>query len=326
MRYFLVFKNISNRLWSIFFSITIALLLVFSTLLLIWTDTYSILHPKNIYFFDEPNRNFLKVEYILAHPDRYDSFIFGSSRVGAILTYNLKDGHYYNMTHSEGIPHEHLLNLRLFLNHGVKIKKVLLGLDEFSYQVSFTQHQQRWLTRAHPLATNSSWLEFYTFYFFRLPTKHDRSQFFKKLQKSNQVLKMDIDDQDYFYRTYLALLPNVKADDPKYLIPTHYSGNVLKETLQDIRDIVTLCKKNNIELTVFMNPIHHTTYADTNKVLLQEFKYSLKSITPYYDFSGPSTITTNNLNFLDTSHYTTDIGNYMIETMFDNKKSHQTLK
>lgn len=309
---------ISSKLWAILISTIIGSILFVSTLLLVWTDTYSVLHPKNTYFFDEPNRNFLKVEYILAHPKQYDGFIFGSSRVAAILPQNLKGAHFYNMTYSEGIPHEHLLNLRLFLKHGVPIKKVLLGIDEFSYQVSFEQHQQRWLTRAHPLAANSSWSDFYRFYFFRLPTKHDKSQFKKKITPSMQPMKMDIEDQDYFYKIFLTNLPNVNANDPKYRIPTHYSGNTLDSTLKDIQDIVTLCKENNISLTVFMNPIHHTTYNDTNKVLLQQFKYSLQSITPYYDFSGPNEITNNNLNFLDTSHYTTEIGDYMIKTMLMN--------
>jgi hypothetical protein len=282
---------------------------------LIWTDTYSILHPNNTHFYDEPNRNFLKVEYILAHPKKYNGFIFGSSRVGAILPSHVKGANFYNMTYSEGIPHEHLINLRLFIKHGVKIKKILLGLDEFSYQVSFAQHQQRWLNKAHPLATESSWIEFYRFYFFRLPTKHDKAQFIKKLTHPNQTITMDLTNQNQFYSIFLKQMPSFNDNDPIYLKPTHYSGNTLNETLEDIQSIVDLCKEYHIELTIFINPIHHTTYQDTNKQLLYQFKRSLAIITPYYDFSGPNTITVNNRNFVDTSHYTINIGTFILKEL-----------
>lgn len=315
MKYLLQIKNITYKYWAAFFIACIGAIFMVSIVALIWTDTYSVLHPANTRYLDEPNRNFLKVEHILSHPDRYDGFIFGSSRVGSILPGHLEGGRFYNMTYSEGIPREHLLNLRLFLKSGVKIKKVYLGLDEFSYQVSFGTHQQRWLTKAHPLATQTSWLEFYKFYFFRLPTRHDQAQFIKKLTHPDQTITMDITDQDQFYSSFLNRMPNFRSDDPIYLKPTHYSGNTLSDTLEDIRAIVALCKQHRIELTVFINPIHHTTYQDTNKQLLYQFKRSLAAITPYYDFSGPNSITQNNRNFVDTSHYVIDVGNEMIETM-----------
>lgn len=293
--------------------------LILSTSLLIWSDSYSILHSQSTDFIDEPNRNFLKVEHILANPDRYNSIIFGSSRVGAILPSNIKDAKVYNMTYSEGIPREHLLNLKLFIQRGVKVKKVLLGLDEFSYQVPFEKHQQQWITKAHPLATKSSWFTFYAFYFFRLPTQHDKRQFLKKFIHPEQTITMDIENQEAFYNKFLTLPKSFRHDDPIYLAPTLYHGNTLNTTLQDIRDIVNLCKTQNIELIVFLNPIHHKTYMHTNKALLNHFRRELASITPYYDFSGPNAITTDNRNFVDTSHYTVDVGDCLLQYMNQSK-------
>lgn len=308
-------KRLAHRLWIIIFTAGIGVVLLISIALLVWTDTYSVLGERLNRFIDEPNRNFLKVEHILENPNRYNGFIFGSSRVGAILPSHVKGGKFYNMTYSEGIPHEHLLNLQLFLKQGIKIKKVLLGLDEFSYQVSFLQHQHQWLTRAHPLATGSSWSGFYRFYFFRLPTQHDKRQFLKKYSHPDQRITVDITDQDRFYQKYLTKNKNVRSNHPLYLKPTLYHGNTLPETLQDIREIVYLCKQNNIELTVFINPIHHTTYKHTNHNLLKQFKQELNRIIPYYDFSGPNKITQNNANFVDTSHYTVNIGDQMLQCM-----------
>lgn len=306
---------ILSKKWVHLSIIIPSILLLVSIFILIWTDTYSVLHPENTSFTDEPNRNFIKVEYILAHPKKYDGFIFGSSRVSALLPSHVKGANFYNMTYSEGIPHEHLLNLRLFIKNGVKIKKVLLGLDDFSYQVSFAKHQQQWLTKAHPLATETSCLSFYKFYFFRLLTQHDKRQFLKKIITPDQTITMDIIQQDKYYQTFFYNGPNFRDNDPKYFKPTHYSGNTKLETLEDIQDIVTLCQQHHIEITVFINPIHHTTYQDTNKQLLEEFKTDLAMITPYYDFSGPNVITQNNYNFIDTSHYTITVGDQILNRM-----------
>ena len=48
-------------------------------------DPYNIFHvnhPKNNGV--EPNKNYMKMHNVLTHPDKYDSFLFGSSRVGFI--------------------------------------------------------------------------------------------------------------------------------------------------------------------------------------------------------------------------------------------------
>ncbi|WP_428740092.1 hypothetical protein, partial [Sulfurimonas sp.] len=69
--------------------------------------------------------------------------------------YHIKDKKVYNMTVAEGIPHEHLLLLKLFLKKGMKLKQVVIGLDDFSFQVPFEKHQGIPDTKTHYLATNT---------------------------------------------------------------------------------------------------------------------------------------------------------------------------
>jgi hypothetical protein len=289
---------------------------------MIWTDTYSIIHTNRNLYPSEPNRNFLKVEYILAHPKQYDSFIFGSSKVGSINPNSITDGHYYNMTYSKGIPHEHLLNIRLFLRSGIKIKHLLIGLEELSYQDPFIPRQHQGITKAHPMATSTTWLEYYLFYFFRFPDKLDRSKFIDKLSHNEQKFPMDVLDQKEFY-TYLSLTyknrkinKTAYINDPKFLIPASYHGNELKDTLNDIKEIVAICKQNHIDVKFFINPIHNTTYNATDKALFSKFKHSLATLTDYYDFSGPNSITGNNLFWLDTTHFDIQIGDYILQSLY----------
>lgn len=265
----------------------------------------------------EPNQAFIKMRYLIRHPDRYDSFLFGSSRVGKINVKDVPDGRYYNMTYSEGLPHEHLQNIRLLLKHGVHIRNLIVGLDDFSYKVDPAVHYGQKMR--HPY-TEPEWA-YYAKVLFTLPTLQDLEQF--------------IDPQpNYFFTFYdiydsgRPLVQNIEEaiandtqrhiQDPKFKRPTHYEGDRIEETLQDMKDIVDLARKHHIRLTVFINPIHVTTYLDAVPAQFNRFKSRLAEITDYYDFSGINSITTNNINYYETSHYRVNIGDLIVYRIFKN--------
>ena len=51
----------------------------------ILVDPYNVFHWKRIRDNGvEPNSNYIKMQYILHNPDKFDSFLFGSSRTGFI--------------------------------------------------------------------------------------------------------------------------------------------------------------------------------------------------------------------------------------------------
>jgi hypothetical protein len=293
-----------------------------------WSDTYSNTHTSRIYFLTEPNKNVIKVDYILKNKDLYDSFIFGSSRVGAINPLNIKNGKYYNMTYSEGIPKEHLLNIQLFLDKGIKIKNLLIGLDDFSYKVSFQKHQHQGLTKAHYLATHTEYPTYLRELYFRFPLGEDRHHIIKKL-KGVKGFKLDVSKE---YENYKSAQKNFHHSDyttpqhlnaTKFLEPTLYEGDLIPQTIQDIKAITTLCKNNDINCTFFINPIHHTTYKYLDIAQLDKFKEELAKITPYYDFTTPSDITQSNAYWVETSHYTLEVGDMILGRIFHTKKAHK---
>lgn len=308
--------------WILISLSSIIVLLILDTLLMMWIDSYSIAHPDQDHYYCEPNRNFLKTEYIRTHPHSYDSFIFGSSKVGAINPYIIKDGHFYNMTYSAGIPHEHLINIKLFLQSGVTIKHLLIGLEEISYQEPFRKRQHQGITKAHPLATGNTWFSYYLYYFFRFPAKVDRTNLMNKLFHPEQTVTMDVFHQRDYYDQVLKQYQTREINEtayvqqPKFFVPAGYHGNELKDTLNDIKEIIDICRQNHIDVKFFINPIHDITYQATNKALLSEFKRSLAQMTDYYDFSGPNSITGNNLYWSDTTHYDISIGNHILETLY----------
>ena len=84
-------------------------------------DPYNVFHVDHIRDMGvEPNKNFIKMKYVLENKDKYDTFIFGSSRVGFLYFDTSPYEHYYNMSYSEGLPKEHLDNLKVLLAAGVQ--------------------------------------------------------------------------------------------------------------------------------------------------------------------------------------------------------------
>lgn len=315
---------INTKIWTIYALITTFLLVIIIFFLMMWSDTYSNIHTKRTQFYSVPNTNVMKVDYILKNNKKYDSFIFGSSRVSYINPFLITNGKYYNMTYSEGIPHEHLINIQLFINSGIKIKNLLIGLDEFSYQVSFKQHQIQPLTKAHYLATNTSYNQYIKDLYLRFPLSEDRKHIKKSLLGSHQFT-IKIEDQKYTYQqmekifSKETLLTKEHLDNPKFNKPTLYHGDVLQETIIDIKKIKDLCLSNDINCTFFINPIHNKTYEFVDLNLLNKFRYNLSTITDYYDFSFPNNISKNNQYWIETSHYTLEVGNMMIDKMYKNK-------
>ena len=56
-------------------------------------DPYNVFHWRQIRDNGvEPNSNYIKMEYILHNPDKFDSFLFGSSRTGFVNVDRIPEG------------------------------------------------------------------------------------------------------------------------------------------------------------------------------------------------------------------------------------------
>jgi hypothetical protein len=291
-----------------------------------YLDSYSIFKDKYSRVLREPNQNFIKMDFLINKQHSFDSFIFGSSRIGHINPLGIKTGNYYNMTYSQGLPYEHLSNIKLLIEKEKEIKNILIGLDDFSYQVNPLIHKQQPMRKLHYQTDKNltSKIKFYLDYLLRRPSFNDVSSLYQQLilNKTYPTFNYDI------YKTGLPLVPleidkNIEnnidkhINDKKFMISNHYTGNRIKETITTIREIVDLSKKYNFNLTIFINPIHKTTYLGTSFNNFQTFKNELAKLTNYYDFSGLNSITTNNYYYYETSHYRDVVGELIKKRLFD---------
>ena len=102
----------------------------------------------------------------------------------------------------------------------------------------------------------------------------------------------------------------------------HY---VIENAIADIQSIINLCNENAINMILFTNPLHKLTYQKAAEVGYIDFLEKLSETTDYYNFSGMNDITTNNDNYLETSHYKLQVGDLIIDTIFNHKTDSQLL-
>ncbi|MBO3457616.1 hypothetical protein G7B40_008985 [Aetokthonos hydrillicola Thurmond2011] len=88
--------------------------------------------------------------------------------------------------------------------------------------------------------------------------------------------------------------------------------------------IVELCRERNIDVKVFIPPIHATVtegrFSKNKNLVTDEEKRLLVSIIPVWDFSGFNTITTEKVSnemkyYIDAYHYRKNVGNLVLNRM-----------
>lgn len=137
-----------------------------------------------------------------------------------------------------------------------------------------------------------------------------------------------------------GFMPNRNAKDGKNIwrfnqsiklyFELHSDYKFSEEYFAEFKKIVDLCQEKGIKLTVFISPSHATDMESIRATgkwkVSEEWKQKIVAITPVWDFSGYNSVTTQKIekimtNYSDSSHYTHEIGNWMLDKMFDRPNS-----
>ncbi len=276
-------------------------------------DPYNVFHADNVRNNGiEPNKRFIKMRNVLKNPDKYDSFLFGSSRVGYFDVSGISDGHYYDMSYSEGVPSEHLEDLKVLIKNGIIPKNVLIGIDDISYFVDPSGHYKMLYRRSYPWNGDLiSKLKFYLGYF-------DLITIFESLEVSTSFTDNDPDFGKRLLETgteRLDMPTEFNYDNTDATWSDYYAP--YNKVLEDIREIVVLCDEKNINLRLFTTPINIYTYEKDVENGYISFLKQLADITEFYNFSGINDITTDMSNYYETSHFSPQVSSMIISCIYD---------
>ena len=271
-------------------------------------DPYNVFHTGSIRDNGvEADSNYIKMTYILKNPDKFSSFLFGSSRAGFINAEKIGDD-CYNMWYPQGMPAEHLANLQTFISKGIIPEKIYIALDSASYMNDPSLHNSMH-TYASYEYLKSHPLKFVTMYM-------DPAVALQSLP----LIISHTPDKAYsesFYSSgsqiYYGEIGTHAFQETPYVGPEF----MLDETLDTIREIAELCDENGIELIVFTNPMYKSTFEFSLELDYTDFMKKLAEITPYWNFSGYNDITCDSSYYRDASHFLAEVGDMMIECMIN---------
>jgi hypothetical protein len=292
-------------------AIAVLPLLVYNLIL----DPYSVLRKDFKHMIICPNERIVKTDHILKNPGKYDSLIFGSSRVSQVPVdvINRATGwRCYNMSFASGVVVECRDTMKLLIRRGVSIKNVIVGLDYFSFQSLPPANQVR--TMMYPDSLWGAVKMYYTFLTLEPDTsilhevRFDGTNAFYDITEGGGY---DLIRKERDIRLHPEKHP-ARFAQPIMVVCTRR----LPETMDEIRDIIELCAKNNITLKFFFNPGHASSYLCDDMEFMNSVRKQLAAITDYWDFTRPGPVTMDNFNYSDIIHYRKNVGKMVMERMF----------
>jgi hypothetical protein len=286
--------------------ISILPLLVYNLVL----DPYSVLRKDYRNMIVCPNERFAKTDFILRNPGKYDSLLFGSSRVSQIPMEVLNretGGRWYNMSFISGVVAENLEILKIFVKHRVPIKNIMIGLDYFSFQMLPLQNQIR--TIMYPETLRDRLKFYYTF----LILEPDSGMLYEvRFDGKSAYYDLQGTGEYDFIKKEENLKLHPEEHDPKFKLPVFVvCNNRIPETIAEIRKIIAICKENGISLKFFINPGHASSYLCDKIEFQNQVRMELAALTDFWDFSRPSSITMDNFSYVDIIHYRKKIGSIL---------------
>lgn len=273
-------------------------------------DPYNVFHADEIRDNGvEPNKNYIKTKYVIQNKDKYDSYLFGSSRAGFIDVSKLPDGSWYNLSYSEGVPAEQVKTLKALIVNGEIPKQVYLSLDNISYLVSPEYHEEQMYRKAYPFTGSfKQKVDFYTSYLDTITT----------LESLSVIRNHEGDTPGLQKRMYTTGCEDLNAErtfDKEHneaYWATYYEPRI-DEAIVEIKEFCDICKAHDIKLVVFTNPMYITTYEKSIDKGYLDFLAELSEVTDYYNFSGYNRISMDDNYYFETSHFTPEAADIIMD-------------
>lgn len=290
-------------------------------------DTFNVFHWKNIRFTSaEPNKNFVKTQYIVHNPKKFNAFVFGSSRVGNLPMDALPkeaDGkplRWYNMTHSAGTPNDHFMTINTFLKNGVSVDMVIVGFDKIAmYRDAETQRKD--LLRMPYQVYEENLSEFLRAY---LSMKTDGS-IRKQVDEYDEAAHEE--DKKRFYEWGGCASNFALTENPQ--LERYEAGHITysqKKAHEDIEKIAALCSEHRIRLVLLTNPMYQILYRNSVEDGYFDFLRSVAQKCEFYNFSALNNYTTNPQYYYEWSHYRPALGLLVEQVLFGTDEERERIR
>ncbi len=321
-------KNMSGQKWLMVVSFVLMFNMSLLAIINYVVDPFFIFQSKVFEKKIQMNERFVKVDYLKKNYQKYNSYLFGSSRIGVIepkvFEQYIPKSRFYNFTLSSANFYDYLKHLEYFVNENYEIKTLVLQLD-IDNMNNYGTDSSDYLSLLHPDVVDGSLAFFYGRYLFGFFPLNLQSKIEVNLEKE---LRKPYDLEIGSWKLPLLekkLIENARQYVAKVKRFHLQNRRVIQYSKKDedtkaLKKIVDLCEKKGIKLYVFTTP-HNKNMMDT--FVLKDYKKYLNDIavlTDFYDFSGYNSITNNNTNYYEISHYRPHVGKLIAGRIFNNKQ------
>lgn len=287
---------------------------IFSILISVIVDPYNIYHYKNVRMTSgEMNSRYVKTKYVLSQPNKFDSFIFGSSRVGYIHTEQLNSAgmHWYNMTYPNGILPEIKETIKTFIEQGIVPKNILIGIDAVDGN-NEKENIGDLLRKPYPTNFKDT-VSFHFSYFnpaiavealFELEKQENQEEARQRFYEYGGIYKEGVKSDSWGAWSVADITPMTETSERIY------------DSLEIVKEICQICEENNINLILFTTPLYISRYLEGMEQGYPIYIREIAKIHDIYSFSSINSINTNKLNYWEKEHFDSNIGNLVLQRIF----------
>ena len=319
----------SNKKWLLAYATTFLLTMSLFGLVNYVVDPFLVFQSHFLKRSGQINERYVKIEFLEKNHHKFNSYMFGSSRIGVVepevIEQYIPKSKFYNFTLSSGNLHDYMVHLKYFLKRDYEIKNLYMqiDIDDMHY---YDHDASDYLCKLHPYVMGESLLVAkmkYLFGFFPLNVRKKISVNFEK----DSSKKFDIAKGTWSTPSNEKKL----EENPDMYVKNEASFHIKnrravryireKEAMEALKTIVNLCHENRIKLYVFTSA-HNQNQMDT--YILKDYNKFLRDIseiTSFYDFSGYNSVSMNNANYYEESHYRPLVGALMAARIFHNNES-----
>lgn len=321
----------NSKKWIKVSLLTTLLGFLFLMLLNYIIDPFNVFHSKILKHDFQVNERFVKIEYLEKNHNKFNGYMIGSSRIGTTspktVEQYIPNSKLYNLTVSSATMYDYIMHIRYMIKKDYPIKTIYLQLD-LANMTDYKIPESDYLSRLHPYVDNSSLMLFYFDYlsgFFPLNIKNKVAQNIHYTSESTSETTYDLKTGIWANPSReKEILENCEEYVEKEKSFHRKNRRVVRYTIKkkirrDLKEIVNLCKVHDIKLYVFIMP-HNQILMDAFAVEdYLEYLSDIAKITDFYDFSGYNSVTTNNCNYYEQSHYRPVVGKLIAARIFNNK-------
>jgi hypothetical protein len=275
-----------------------------------------------------PNERFIKMNFLEQNKNKYQGFLIGSSRIGTTepkyLERYIKDVRFYNLTIAAGTLGDFQILIKRLLQSQVQVKYIYLQIDVFDNLTNYTHDQSALLLKMKPEDENiEQKVQFYRDYLLSHPYETLWAQLERDFNLKNEYRRNDFFQSGCWYEDSKERELHKNANLYVKKEKTFYKKEkivadkeVVFKNLAALKNIVSTCQQNNIKLILFVTPHNKNMLKSINYSDYLDFLKSLAQINDYWDFSGFNTITMENKNYYEYSHYRPYVGQLITGRIF----------